>query len=156
MSYRSGSFSMQRIPRWGWIYVDTLIPTTHPRVQSAVGMAKHVIDDPETVARVLNPKRTPQPTLAMRFSVPRSLSPSPVRKARYSAHSTSFQVLLRSHPNVILLGHPARAVPSALHPSHRIQKKTEMITPLQATPATPLNLNSFPCPCAHNCHIPNF
>jgi len=31
-------------------------------------------------------KRTPQPTLAMRFSVPRSLSPSPVRKERYAAH----------------------------------------------------------------------
>ena len=32
---------------------------------------------------LFNPKRTPQQTLAMRFSVPRSLSPSPARKHRY-------------------------------------------------------------------------
>ena len=124
-----------------------------------MGRPKHVVHDFETVTNlasdswISNPHVTPQPTLAMRFSVPRSLSPSPVRKERYQA------TLPRSTPSfdlthdLILLGHPARVVPSALHRSRQTQK-AKTATLLQTILTIPLNPRFSPCPCMHRCHNP--
>ena len=152
-------------PGTGWISVilceySTLgLSVVLDVFESAVGRLKHVVHDFETVTNIAsdswisNPHVTPQPTLAMRFSVPRSLSPSPVRKERYQA------TLPRSAPSfdlthdLILLGHPARVVPSALHRSRQTQK-AKTTTLLQTILTIPLNPRFSPCPCTHHCHNP--